>query len=93
MGSSSRQGSVVGQYARQWDNSPRGSLAGISSATLPRSRSPSAPHTSLASRGGRLSNITSPLARDNSDSNIGKIRTHKVSGGKQILSVLSSFLD
>ena len=37
----SRQGSFVGQYARQWD-SPRGSVSSprgsISSATLPRSR-------------------------------------------------------
>ena len=66
----------MGQYARQWD-SPRGSLAGVTSATLPRSRSPSGPHTSLART--RTSNTTSPLARDNSQANIAnKIRTQKV---------------
>ena len=73
---------MVGQYARQWE-SPRGSLAGLTSATLPRSRSPSAPHTSLArgASGAKLSATTSPLARDNSETNIGKIRAQKVSSG------------
>ena len=91
--SSSRQSSFVGQYARQWD-SPRGSLAGVSSvSTLPRSRSPSAPHTSLA-RGlaGRLSNTTSPLARDNSDSNMAKIRTQKVRLYKGLMVMMTKYI-
>ena len=105
----SRQGSFVGQYARQWD-SPRGSVSSprgsISSATLPRSRlvsnifvevyqiffsisrSPSAPHT-MSPRASvpRVSGLaklstTSPLARDNSETNMAstpsKIRSQKV---------------
>merc|ERR1719300_708075 len=82
----SRQGSFVGQYARQWE-SPRGSVTSLSSTprgsitcnTLPRSRSPSAPFNmsprgsnTRVSSGHVTSKISapSPLARDHSETNI-----------------------
>ena len=76
-----RQGSFVGQYAKQWD-SPRGSVSHVN----PRSRSPSGhvtPRGSM-SRIGHVPKLstTSPLARDNSETNMGphasKIRAQKV---------------
>ena len=76
-----RQGSFVGQYAKQWD-SPRGSVSHVT----PRSRSPSGhvtPRGSM-SRVGHVPKLstTSPLARDNSETNMGphasKIRAQKV---------------
>merc|ERR1719480_752300 len=88
----SRQGSFVGQYAKQWD-SPRGSVSHVT----PRSRSPSGhvtPRGSM-SRIGHVPKLstTSPLARDNSETNIGthasKIRAQKMSKEDLLMPVRS----
>ena len=78
-----RQGSFVGQYAKQWD-SPRGS---VSHPAGPRSRSPGSGQVTPRGSVSRVGHVpklstTSPLARDNSETNMGahanKIRAQKV---------------